>query len=115
MVAVRGGAGRRPVRAASRAIWCSSGGSVALGMDESFGGSFERDALEDALSHAGEDLAGADIHEGGRDALVHADAGLPPAPGPGQGGGELFSHVSDRRGARSAQDGEGGLRELDLV
>src|SRR3954462_13601636 len=101
MVAVRGGAGRRPARAASRAIWCSSGGSVALGMDESFGGSFGRDALEDALAHAGEALAGADLQEGGRAGLGHGYAGLPPAQRPGLEGGEVLADVGERRGARS--------------
>src|SRR3954454_14547029 len=109
MVAVRGGAGRRAARAASRAIWCSSGGSVALGMDESFCGSVERDALEDALPHAGEDLAGADLEEGRRPGLVHGDDGLAPAHGADEGGGELLAHVAERRGARSGVDGEGGL------
>jgi hypothetical protein len=35
-------------------------------MDKSFSGGLERDALEDALPHPGEHLAGADLHEGGR-------------------------------------------------
>src|SRR3954466_10702873 len=115
MVAVRGGAGRRPARAASRAIWCSSGGSVALGMDESFGGSVELDALEDALAHAGEHLAGADLEEGRRAGLVPGDDGLPPAHGADQGGGELVAHVGERCGARPGEDGEPRLEDLDLV
>ena len=94
IVAVRGGAGRRPLRAASRAICCSSGGSTALGMDKSFRGSLERDALEDALPHPGEHLAGADLDERGRAGFVHGDDGLAPAHGARQGAGELFADVA---------------------
>ena len=57
-------------------------GSAALGMDESFSWGLERHALEDALPHPGEDLAGADLDEGGRTGLVHGDDGLAPAHGP---------------------------------
>src|SRR3954453_5937520 len=109
MVAVRGGAGRRAVRAASRAIWWSSGGSVALGMDESFSWGVERDALEDPLAHAGQDLAGPDLDEAGRAGLVQGDHGLPPAHGADEGVGELRAHVGERRRARAGEDGEGGL------
>src|SRR3954453_638614 len=92
IVAVRGGAGRRPLRAASRAIWCSSGGSAALGMDESFSGGFERDALEDALAHAGQHLAWTDLHEGRGARLVQGQHGLAPAHGLGQRRGALAAH-----------------------
>src|ERR1700748_3125558 len=106
MVAVRGGAARRPVRAASRAIWWSSGGSVALGMDESFSWGVERDALEDPLAHPGEHLAGPDLDEARGAGLVHGDHGLPPAHGADEGVGELFAHIGERRGARAGEDGE---------
>src|SRR3954470_11259634 len=109
MVAVRGGAGRRAVGAASRAIWCSSAGSVALGMHESFGGGVELDALEDALAHAGEHLARADLDERGRAGLVDRDHGLAPADRLDQRLRELLADVLERRGTGAGEDREGGL------
>src|SRR3954469_14203120 len=105
MVAVRGGAGRLASRAPARAASCSSGGSTALGMDKSFGGGLERNALEDALPHPGKHLAGADLHEGGRSGLMQGNDGLAPAHGLDQRVRELFADVLERRRAGAGEDG----------
>ena len=110
----RRGARRRRAaasRAASRAIWCSSGGSAALGMDESFSGSLERDALEDALAHPGEHLAGADLDEGGaRRPRAGRSRSRASAPAAISAPASSSRTSVERRGARAGEDGEARAR-----
>ena len=89
----------RAVRAA-RGRLAQLGGSVALGMGESSAGS-RPGVRDDALAHAGEHLAGADLDEVARAGLVQGEDRLAPADGADERLGQLGADVGERRGGRA--------------
>src|SRR5215207_8155424 len=102
----------RAVRSSVRAaIVCSPAVSVS-GIDELLGGRLDLRAGDDPLGQAREHLAGTDLDEALRAAVVQCRERLAPADGADEGGRELLADVRERLGRRAGDDGEPRLAQL---